>query len=184
MQGADVTCKFISVRLSWDCCPVARRHCQTVFDVCVAANDFICSSFGQTAKMHHLCTVEPFCSCFMMSKRQVLLLFLEKCNLILINLLETFWTGNILISMSLVSRTDTYQFLLDCPSLSLCLHHLGFSLSSPDFFSLFSDPPCFPQSCTQTCKLMTIQLRVQTENTKLSLLCYASLSTFFARLFH
>lgn len=116
-----------------------------IWRVRVAASLFICSSFGLTAKMSHRCRAETFCSCSMMHTCHVSLLIPKKCNLILINLIETFRSGNILISMSLVSRIKPYQFLFDCPPLSLFLHHLGFSLSSPGLFSVFW-PRCFPQS--------------------------------------
>lgn len=78
--------------------------------------------------------------------------------------------------MSLVSRFNLCQFLFDWPSLSLFLHHLGFSLSPPGLFSVFCPHLLF--SVFVICRLMTVWFRVLNQNPKLSLLCYVSLSTF------
>lgn len=89
------------------------------------------------------------------------------------NLIETSRTGNIFILMSLVSRTNPYQFLFDCPSLSLFLHHLGFS----QVYFLFS---CFPQSLYSD--LQTHDSLVLSENTKLSQLFLFLCQLFFVML--
>lgn len=122
-----------------------RTLSNIIWHVCEAFNHFIRSSFDLPVKLTRSCTAKTL-RLFFEACMSAFLLFLEKCNLVLIKLIDTLRIWNILILMSLLSRFNSCQFLFDCPPLFLFLHHLGFSQSRPGLFSVFRLPSCFPQS--------------------------------------